>query len=411
MFPKRWGNIPAPILAGAFRYRNYRLWFLGQSVSLIGTWMQVVAQQWVIYQLTQSKFLLGLTTFANSLPTIFLMLPAGVLADRLPRRSIMLVTQTVMMALAFLLAGLLATGRLQIWHLLAFAVLLGVANSIDAPARQALTVQLIEDRKDLLNAIALNSTMFNLARVIGPAIAGFVLAAWGSVWCFGLNGLSFVAVIIGLLLMRFAPFVPASSQPPLRQISEGLQYTVRHPVIMPLMLLTATAAAFSFSYSILLPAYTVEVLHQGAAALGVLTAAVGIGAVSGSLLMAYLSRSENKRDSLLWGSTLFPLSLLFFAFSRSYPLSLGLLVVTGFGLVVQNTSVNTMIQSLVPDDRRGRVMSIYLLAYFGSIPIGALQAGAVAQWLGSAAGVGISAAVSLILTAVIFLAAPRLRQI
>jgi len=411
MFLKRWGNNPTPFLAGAFRYRNYRLWFLGQSVSLIGTWMQVVAQQWVIYQLTHSEFLLGLTTFANSLPTLFLMLPAGVLADRYSRRSIMLFTQSVMMVLAFLLAALLATGRLETWHLLAFAALLGVANSIDAPARQAMTVELVEDRKDLLNAIALNATMFNLGRVIGPVIAGVVLAAWGSVWCFGLNGISFVAVIVGLLLMRFTPRIPIPRQPPLRQIKEGLQYTLHHSVIRPLILLSATSAAFSFAYAILLPAYTVEVLHKGAEALGILTAAVGIGAVSGSLLMAYLSRSENKKNSLLLGSVLFPLSLVFFAFSKSYTVSFCLLMVTGFGLVVQGTSINTMIQSLVSDDRRGRVMSIYLMAYFGSVTIGALQAGVVAQWLGAAGGVGISAAVSLVLTAVIILASPRLRQI
>jgi MFS family permease len=411
MFPKRWGNIPIPNLASAFQYRNYRIWFFGQSVSLIGTWMQVVAQQWVIYAITGSKFLLGLTTFANSLPTFFLMLPAGVLADRYPRRSIMLCTQTVMMMLAFLLAGLLAAGRLQVWHLLALAVLLGAANAMDAPARQALTVELIEDRRDLLNAIALNSTMFNLARVIGPAIAGFVLAAWGSVWCFGLNGISFVAVIIGLLLMRFQPVQTSTRQPPIRQIVEGMQYTVRHPVILPLMLITATSAAFSFSYSILLPAYVVEVLHQRGSALGVLTAAVGIGAVTGSLVMASLSRTGARRNSLILGSFIFPLSLLFFAISRSYLVSFCLLLVTGFGLVAQNTSINTLIQSLISDDRRGRVMSIYLFAYFGAIPLGALQAGAIAQWLGAAAGVGISAAVSLGLTGAIFLAAPPLRQI
>lgn len=283
--------------------------------------MQVVAQQWVIYAITGSKFLLGLTTFANSLPTFFLMLPAGVLADRYPRRSIMLCTQTVMMVLAFLLAGLLAAGRLQVWHLLALAVLLGAANAMDAPARQALTVELIDDRRDLLNAIALNSTMFNLARVIGPAIAGFVLAAWGSVWCFGLNGVSFFAVIIGLLLMRFQPVPASTGQPPVRQIAEGMRYTIRHPVILPLMGLTATGAAFSFAYSILLPAYTVEVLHQREAALGVLTAAVGFGAVTGSLVMASLSHTSSRRNSLVLGSVLFPLSLLFFAFSRSYLVS------------------------------------------------------------------------------------------
>jgi predicted MFS family arabinose efflux permease len=373
--------------------------------------MQTVAQQWVIYQITGSKFLLGLTTFANSVPTLFLMLPAGVLADRRPRRSILLFTQTMMMALAFLMAALLAAGRLQTWHLLFLAVLLGVANSLDAPARQALTVELIEDRKDLINAIALNSTMFNLARVIGPVIAGAVLAVWGSVWCFGLNGISFVAVIVGLLLMRFTPSVPVSVRSPGRQVMEGLQYTVRHPVILPLMLLTAVSAAFSFAYSTLLPAYAVDVLHQGAAALGLLTAAVGIGAVVGSLWIAFFHHSENNRNPLLLGSVLFPLSLLAFAFSTSYPLSFCLMTITGFGLVVQNTTINTVIQSLISDDLRGRVMSIYLLAFFGAIPIGALQAGAVAQWLGTAAGVGISAAISLVLTAAIFLSAPHLRQI
>jgi MFS family permease len=373
--------------------------------------MQVVAQQWVIYAITGSKFLLGLTTFVNSVPTFFFMLPAGVLADRYPRRSIMLCTQTVMMLLAFLMTALLATARLQVWHLLVLATCLGAANAVDAPARQALTVELVDDRRDLLNAIALNSTMFNLGRVIGPAVAGFVLAAWGSVWCFGLNGISFVAVIIGLLLMRFQPTVPSTGQHPIRQVAEGMQYTVRHPIIMPLILISATAAAFSFSYSILLPAYTVEVLHQRETALGMLTASVGVGAVIGSLWMASFGHTSPRRDSLLLGSVLFPLSLIIFAISKSYLVSACLLLVTGFGLVVQNTSINTSIQSLVSDDRRGRVMSIYLLAYFGSIPLGALQAGVIAQWLGTAAGVGISAAISLFLTALIFIAAPRLRQI
>jgi MFS family permease len=373
--------------------------------------MQSVAQQWVIYQITGSKFLLGLVTFANSVPTFFLMLPAGVLADRLPRRSIMLFTQSSMMVLAFLLAGLLAAGKLATWHLIIFAVLLGIANSIDAPARQALTVELVEDRKDLLNAIALNATMFNLARVIGPVIAGVVLATWGSVWCFGLNGLSFVAVIIGLLLMRLPPAVPPPAQPPLQQVREGLKYVAFHPLILPLTLLAATSTAFSFAYSVLLPAYTVEVLHQSEAALGVLTAGVGIGAVAGSLLMAHFSRSEQKRGTLLVGSILFPLSLVFFAISHFYLLSFVILMVTGFGMVIQNTSLNTLIQTLSPDDLRGRVMSVYLLAFFGAVPLGALLAGAIAQWLGAAAGVGISAAVSLVLTAIIYFRAPQLTRL
>ena len=373
--------------------------------------MQSVAQQWVIYEITGSKFLLGLITFANSLPTFFLMLPSGVLADRFPRRTIMLFTQSSMMVLAFLLAGLLALGKLQTWHLITFAVLLGIANSIDAPARQALTVELVEDRKDLLNAIALNATMFNLARVLGPVIAGVVLATWGSVWCFGLNGLSFIAVIIGLLLMRLPAVIPPPVQPALQQVKEGLKYVALHPLILPLTLLAAISTAFSFSYSVLLPAYVVEVLHQGEEALGVLTAGVGIGAVAGSLLMAHFSRSELKKGTLLMGSVLFPLSLVFFAFSHSYLLSFGLLMVTGFGMVIQNTSLNTLIQTLSPDDLRGRVMSVYLLAFFGAVPLGALLAGVIAQWLGAAAGVGISAAVSLVLSAVVYTRAPRLTRL
>jgi MFS family permease len=411
MFPKRRGNLSISFLGGAFRYRNFQIWFFGQSVSLIGTWMQSVAQQWVVYELTGSKFLLGLITFASSVPTFFLMIPSGVLADRVPRRSIMVFTQSMMMVLAFLLAGLLAVGRLQTWHLIALAVLLGVANSIDAPARQALTVELVEDRKDLLNAVALNSTMFNLARVIGPLIAGIVLATWGSVWCFGLNGVSFIAVIIGLLLMRLPPHVPPPSQPPIQQVKEGLRYVLHHPLILPLTLLAAVSTAFTFAYAIILPAYVVEVLHQGEEALGILTTAVGIGAVTASLLMAHRTRSADKKSLLVAGSVLFPLSLVFFAFSHSYLLSFLLLTVTGFGLVVQSTSLNTLIQTLAPDELRGRIMGIYLLAFFGGTPLGALQVGAISQWLGPAAGVGISAGISLVLTAAIFLAAPRIRQL
>jgi MFS family permease len=373
--------------------------------------MQIVAQQWIVYTITGSKWMLGLVAFANSLPTFFFMLPAGVLADRMPRRTILIFTQSAMMILAFVLATLIGFGRLRIEHLFILAVLLGIANSLDAPARQAITVEIIEDRRDLMNAIALNSTMFNLARIIGPVVAGLVLAKWGAVWCFGLNGASFLAVILGLLLMRIPPMTEITLEEPVRQIMDGMRYTLHHPVILPLVLNAVATNVFAMSYSTLLPAFVVEVLHGGEAMLGVLLAALGVGALVGSLIMATLAHTSHNRRALIWGGILFPAALLLFAFSPIYLLSLGLLVVAGFGMVTQNTSSNTIIQMLVSDERRGRVMSIYLLAFFGAAPLGALLAGFVAQELGAAAGVGITAAISLLCFVGILISFPQLRKI
>jgi MFS family permease len=403
--------ISAPSFAGALRHPNYRLWFIGQSISLVGTWMQMVAQQWVVYEMTGSKFMLGAVSFAGNLPTFFLMLPAGVLADRLPRRSILLYTQSISMILAFILALLLVIGRLEVWHVLILATLLGIVNSVDAPARQSFTVEIIDDRRDLPNAIALNSTMFNLARVVGPAVAGIVLATWGSAWCFGLNGASFLAVIVALFFMRIRPMTLDQMEEPIQQVQNGIRFVRRHAVILPLILLTMVSTVFPFSYSTLLPAFAVDVLHGGETALGLLTTAVGVGAVFGSLTMAWLGHSRWRGGLLGLGSWLFPLSLLFFALSRSYPLSLGLLVLAGFGFVVQNTSVNSIIQMLVSDDLRGRIMSIYLLSFFGAAPFGALLAGILGQELGAAGGLAVSAAVGLILVLGIFAASPGLRRI
>ena len=415
MIPKRLETPSLASLAGALRYPNYRLWFAGQSVSLIGTWMQIVAQQWIVYEMTGSKFLLGAVSFAGSIPILFLMLPAGVLADRHPRRSILLYTQTGAMLLAFLMMLLLAQGVLEVWHVFVLAALLGVVNSVDAPARHSFIIEIIDDRKDLPHAIALNSTIFNLARVIGPAVAGIILAAWGAVWCFGANGLSFLAVIAGLLLMR----IPLSAESVLHRadrriwegVRDGLGYALRHPVILPAILITMTAGVFSFSYSTLLPAFAVEVLHQGETALGLLNTAVGIGAVLGSLYMASRAHLGRRLPVLVLGSVLFPLSLLAFAFCGNYLLSLGFLVFAGFGLVVQNTSINSLVQTLVDDNLRGRVMSLYLLSFFGAVPFGALQAGAVAQVLGPVTGMAISAGLGLMLALGILVASPGLRRI
>jgi MFS family permease len=411
MTPKRLGIIHLPSALSALRHPNFRLWFAGQSVSLIGTWMQSVAQQWIVYELTGSKLLLGAVTFANSIPNLILMLPAGLLADRVPRRRILLFTQTGMMLLAFSLAALLASGRLQIWHIFLLAVLLGIAGAIDAPARQAFAVEMVDDRRDLISAVALNSTIFNLARVIGPAIAGFVLAAWGAVWCFSLNGLSFLAVLAGLVLMRIPTSTIGPIEAPFRQVADGLQYTRRHPVIFPLMLIAVTTAFFTFSYSALLPAFAGEVLGVGEQGLGMLTAAIGIGALTGSLAVASYSRTSRPGRLLVVGGILFPVSLILFAFSKSYSLSLGFLVFSGFGIVSQNASLNTSIQLQVPDELRGRVMSIYMLAFFGVTPFGALLAGVIAQALGPMVSVASGAFIGLVCTVVIFLRYPLVRRI
>ncbi len=395
----------------ALRHRNYRLWFIGQVFSLMGTWMQSVAQGWVVYQMTGSRLALGTIAFAGTIPTLFLMLPAGAVADRVSRRSLMLITQVVMMLSAFVLAALSATGTLQVWLIALLAFVNGIANSFDAPARQAIVVELVDDRQDLMNAIALNSTMFNLARIVGPAIGGLILAGLGAAWCFGLNGLSFLAIIAALLGMRLPPATPRPArQPLLQQVASGLQYVLKDTVVRTIILLIAVSTLFGLSYSTLMPVYAVDVLRVGETGLGILNTAVGTGALIGSLTVASLSRFRRKGLLLLTGSLLFPLALLLFAFSRSFPLSLALLTVVGLGWVTQVATGNTLVQTAVPDELRGRVMAIYTLMFFGMMPFGSLLAGALAQALGPTTGVAICAGVVLAFALMVFLTIPALRR-
>ncbi|MBC7228212.1 MAG: MFS transporter [Thermoflexales bacterium] len=396
----------------ALRYRNYRLWFVGQALSLMGTWMQSVAQGWVVYQITGSRFALGAISFASTIPTLFLMLPAGAVADRVSRRNLLIWTQTAMMLCAFILTALTATGVLQVWHVAVLAFALGVANSFDAPARQSLAVEMVEDRRDLMNAIALNSTMFNLGRVVGPAIGGVVLAALGPAWCFGLNGISFLAVIGALLGMRLPPRSASNPREPLvRQIAIGLRYVLSSAPVRTIVLLMAVSTLFGFSYSTLMPAYAVDVLRVGETGLGFLTTSVGIGALVSSLTVASLGHVRRKGRLLLAGSCLFPAALLGFAFSRSFPLSLALLAVAGFGFVLQNTTSNTVVQMLVPDHLRGRVMAVYTLTFFGTMPFGSLLVGSIAQVWGPTAGVAMGAAVTLACALWILLAQPAMLRL
>jgi MFS family permease len=405
--PGRW-----PATFASLQYPNYRRWFVGQSLSLMGTWMQSVAQGWVVYQLTGSKLALGTITFAGSVPSLFLMLPAGALADRMSKRRLLVISQTAMMVLAFTLALLTATKLLQVWQIAVLAFGLGIAMAFDVPARQALAVDLIEDRRDLQNAIALNSTMFNLARVVGPAVGGLILAAVGAAWCFGLNGLSFLAVIIALLSMR----LPETTMQPrtvrmLPQIADGLRYVWSNKPVRAIIALVGVSALFGFSYAVLMPAFAVDVLHVGEAGLGLLNAAIGVGALIAALTVASLSRSRYKVWQLALGSLLFPLALIGFALSRSFPLSLAFLALVGFAFISQNATSNTLVQAIVPDELRGRVMSVYSLLFFGTAPFGALLAGGLAQAFSPTLAVVTGALITLAFALFVFIAVPSVRRL
>ncbi len=395
----------------ALRHHNYRLWFVGQMFSLMGTWMQSVAQGWMVYDLTGSKFLLGLITFCGSVPTMFLMIPAGALADRLPKRRILLVTQTVMMLQAVILATLALTGVLQVWHVAVLAFCLGVANSFDAPTRQALAVEMVEDRADLMSAIAMNSLMFNVARIVGPAVGGILLALLGPAWCFYLNALSFLAVLIALLRMRFSTDKPTLQAEPLgTQVLAGLRYIRGHVLVRTIIALVGFSSLFGFFHTVLLPAFAADTLQVGEAGLGYLQTTIGAGAICGSLTVAALGRSRYKGMILTAGSVVFPIAAIIFAHARSFPLALAGLAVAGFGFVTQNASSNTLVQSIVPDALRGRVMGVYTLMFFGTSPLGSLMAGSLAQGLSPSWAVTIGSGLTLLFAVVLACAVPALRR-
>jgi MFS family permease len=422
----------------ALRYRNYRLWFFGQMTSQMGSWVQSVAQGWMVYQLTGSELALGTIPFIGSLPTLFLMLPAGVIADRVPRKKVLLATQTVFMLLAFALALLAATGVMRVWHIYALAVCTGIANSFDAPARQSLAVEMVDDRRDLMNAIAMNSMMFNIARIVGPALAGVILAAFGVAWCFAINGVSFLAVLLALLAMRLPPMPRASrSQPVVTQMLEGLRYVWRNIEVRTIIAVVGVASLTMGSYSVLFPAFAADVFRTGATGLGWLNACMGVGALGGALTVATLGGYRRKGRILTIGNLAFPASVLLFALSASlapallghgllpsslvtlwgmplapfFMLSLLALVGAGWGMMVQNATANTLVQTIVPDELRGRVMSAYMLVFFGTSPFGSLLMGSLAQGLGSAAGVAIAASAALAFSLLIVFTVSRLRRL
>lgn len=393
----------------ALRHRNYRLWFAGQLVSLMGTWMQITAQGFLVYELTRSPAYLGYVGFASGMPSWLFMLYAGVVADRIPRRTLLIATQVVMMALAIVLSALTLAGLVQPWHVVALTFLLGVANAFDAPARQAFVVELVA-REDLTNAIALNSSMFNMATAIGPAAAGLAYSALGPGMCFAVNALTFLAVIAALLAMRLSPVEPAPGGSALRALSEGLSYVVGHPAIRTIMGVMIVTSLFGLSFATLLPAWAVKVLGGDAVTNGFLQAARGIGALGAALTIAFQGNVRRKGRWMTFGSILYPSLLLAFTCVRSQALALPLLLGAGYGLMMLFNMANALVQTLVPDGLRGRVMSIYTLTFFGFMPVGALITGSVAERLGERATVRGGAALALAFALLVLWRVPRLRR-
>ena len=405
------GSAP-PSMFGALRSRNYQLWFAGQTVSLAGSWMQSVAQGWVVYELTRSQFALGAISFAQTIPTVFLLLPAGVLADRMSRRGLLLATKAAMMACAAILAVLAGTGALEIWHIALIAVAWGFTMSFDAPARQAFTIEMVEDRRDLANAIALNSTIFNLARIVGPAIGGIVLATLGAAWCFGINSAGYLIVIAALRMMRLPDRPPDRSHEPLKaQLIGGLGYAFRSGPIRIIIMLVGVTSLLGLSYVTLLPVFAADVLRAGATGLGALNTGVGIGSVAGSSIVAATSRSRRKGLVLSVGSLLFPIGVIGFALSRSLVLSVAALALVGLGFVTQNSICNTLVQTLVPDDLRGRVMAVYMLMIYGAMPFGSLLTGSLAEAFGPTAAVLLTAGSCLLFAVGAVILVPDLRRL
>jgi MFS family permease len=378
----------------ALRHRNYQLFFAGQLISLIGTWMDQVAESWLVYRLTGSALLLGTVAFAAQIP-VFLLAPiGGALADRYDRRRILVGTQSSMMALTFVLAWLTLSHRVQIWHVVTLAALTGIVNAFDLPARQAFVVDMVS-RTDLVNAIALNSSMFNGARIIGPALAGIVVAAIGEGWCFFANGISFIAVIAGLLMMRMERPRQALEGSPVENIIEGFRFVAGTGPVRALMSLLGLVSFTAMPYAVLMPVFAAQILHGGARALGLLMGCSGAGALVGALTLAMRKTLKGLSVWVAVSCAGFGTALLLFSFSRSMWLSCALLVPAGFCMMIQMASSNTLIQSMVPDRLRGRVMSVYAMTFMGMAPLGALLAGSLAHNLGAPWTVAIGGIISI----------------
>ncbi len=397
----------------AMRHRNFRLFFAGQLISVIGTWMQSTAQQWLVYRITGSQTSLGMVTFVNFLPVLLFSLFMGVVVDRAPRRRLLLLTQSWFLLLAAALATLTALGVVQYWHILLLAGLLGVGNALDMPTRQAFVVEMVDqEKKDMLNAIGLNSMMFNLARIVGPAIGGAVVATLGEAPAFAINAATYLAVIFALLLMRLPPAVTVSGQRrPLDNLRDGVGYLVRRREVLGLVMMVAAFSMVGFGTLTLLPVFARDILQTGAQGFGQLLSAQGVGALLGAVLLVVAGDRFHKGRTLLFSRVLLGPVIVGLALSRTPWLSMTFLVLAGYSFITQLIFTNTLIQTIVPDELRGRVLSTYTWALGGFYPIGSLVMGYLGDLIGAPGAALVSAAGCVLLVGVNLLAFPDVQKL
>jgi MFS family permease len=369
----------------ALGHKNYRLFFSGQSISLIGTWMTRIATSWLVYRLTGSALLLGIVGFAGQIPSFLLAPFAGVLVDRWNRHRLLVVTQVLALLQSLAMALLALTGLIKIWHVIVLSVFQGLINAFDMPARQAFVVEMVDRRDDLANAIALNSSMVNAARLLGPSIGGVIIAAVGEGWCFMIDAISYLAVIASLLAMKITPRMVKSTNDAniFQQLGEGWTYATRFAPIRSLLLLLALVSLVGMPYTVLMPVFANEVLHGGPNTLGLLMAASGVGALVGAMFLAARRSVLGLGKFIPLAAGAFGAGLVAFSFTRVLWLSLALMIVTGLGFMVQMAASNTVLQTIVDEDKRGRVMSFYTMAFMGTAPFGSLLAGVVAERIGA----------------------------
>lgn len=393
------------------RFRNFRLFFVGQSISLVGTWMQSLAMGWLVYRLTHSAILLGVVGFSSQIPAFIIAPFSGVLADRANRRMVLLITQSCSMLQAFLLGYLTLTHQLQIWQVILLALFMGCVNAVDIPVRHSFLLEMVEKKEMLGNAIALNSLMFNVAKLIGPSIAGIIIAAVGEGICFVLNGVSYIAVLWSLCAMRLPPFSKEIATVPVwKSMKDGFSYAYNHVPIRAVLILLAVVSCVGLPYAVLMPVFAKDVLRGDSQTLGFLVGAAGVGALLGTIFLASRREAVRLGRIIPLCALLFGFGLILFSFSRQMFWSCGILVLCGFGAMVQMAASNTFIQTIVDDDKRGRVMSLYTLSFMGTVPLGNLLTGFLASHAGAGNTLAFSGIVCIVSAMAFMVSMPAIRK-
>jgi len=371
------------VIFRTLKYKNYRLFFTGQSISLIGTWIQIIAASWLIYRLTNSAFLLGLLTFAGQLPTLLFTPFAGVMVDRWDRYKLIKTTQILFAFQSLIFGVLVLTEIIQIWHIIILNIFGGFVMAFDSPVRQSFVVDIVEDKKDIGNAVALNSMLFNMARMVGPAIAGILVAMIGEGWCFIINTITFLAIIVNLHLMDIKKTIlKKSNNHVLTDLKEGFLYTYNFLPIRYILIILAFVSIVGMSMNVLMPIYTKDILLGDSKVLGFLMSSLGIGSLVGGVKLATKDSPKGLEKNIFWTTIIFGLSLIILPIFHNFLYAMLIMLFIGFGMISQIISSNTMIQSLVDDDKRGRVMGIYSMSFMGTAPIGSLFAGTLSGLIG-----------------------------